>query len=302
MKEWQGHKGYSLDTKNGFEVIECEVCKFKHIIPIPTSEELTEVYRDDYYKTEKPLYITRAIEDLEWWNTVYADKYAIFEKYLPAKRRRILDVGSGPGFFLFYGKQHGWTTVGIEPSKQAAQYSREELKLEIIEDFLSEKVIDILGKFDVVHLSTVLEHIPDPIGMLQLTNRLLNEEGIICISVPNDYNPFQLAAVKEYGLQPWWVAPPHHINYFDCKSLEALLTVSGFEIILSETTFPIDMFLLMGENYIGNDALGRQCHRKRMKFETSLVNAGLNELKRKLYKVLIEHGMGREVVVYARKR
>ena len=51
-KEWQGHKGEVLDSKNNFEVIECKNCQFKHIVPIPTEEELIKVYEDEYYSNE----------------------------------------------------------------------------------------------------------------------------------------------------------------------------------------------------------------------------------------------------------
>jgi len=43
---------------------------------------------------------------------------------LPSGSRRILDVGSGPGYFLLHGKNRGWQTLGIEPSKQAAEHGR----------------------------------------------------------------------------------------------------------------------------------------------------------------------------------
>lgn len=70
---------------------------------------------------------------------------------------------------------------------------------------------------------------------------------------------------------------------------------------LKETSFPIDMLLLMGDNYIGNEQLGRACHHKRVRFEASLANAGLNELKRKLYRSLAEINLGREVCIYGKK-
>jgi len=34
----------------------------------------------------------------------------------------------------------------------------------------------------------------------------------------------------------------------------------GFEVIRKKVSFQFDMFLLMGDGCIGNDALGRQCH------------------------------------------
>ncbi|MFO7772811.1 MAG: class I SAM-dependent methyltransferase [Dehalococcoidia bacterium] len=290
-----------MDSVKGFDVIECEPCGFKHIVPVPTPEELDAVYRQEYYSREKPLYLERHREDLDWWNLVYSERYDTFEDLLPPHRRRILDIGSGPGFFLHHGKQRGWQTLGVEPSAQAAAHSRG-LGLDIRELFLTEHTARDWGTFDVVHMSEVLEHIPDPRGMLHMARGLLAEEGLICVVVPNDYSPFQHALRTACGYQPWWVAPPHHINYFDFDSLARLVEKTGFEVVLSEATFPIDIFLLMGDNYVGNDALGRQCHAKRKLLDARLTAAGLSAVKRQWYQKMAEAGLGREVVLFGRKR
>ena len=300
IKKWQNHTGVVLDSVKGFDVIECETCGFKHIVPIPTAEEMEEVYREEYYSIEKPLYLERTKEDLDWWNLVYSERYDTFEEYLQPDRRRILDIGSGPGAFLLHGKQRGWQTLGIEPSRQAVDYSRK-LGLEIVEDFLTEETANKLGKFDVVHMSEVLEHIPDPKSMLQLARHLLTKGGLVCVVVPNDYNPFQYALRMSCGYEPWWVAPPHHIIYFDFESLNRLLEISGFEVLIREATFPIDMFLLMGDNYVGNDKLGQQCHSKRKMFEYNLNESGLSHVKSQLYRALAQFGIGREVVLFGKK-
>ena len=57
----------------------------------------------------------------------------------------------------------------------------------------------------------------------------------------------------------------------------------------------------MGDDYIGNDALGRLCHGKRKTFERNLHSAGLGSLKRELYRQLGKLGIGREVVAIARR-
>jgi len=300
-KEWQNHSGPTLDSAQGFDVVECALCGFKHIVPIPTPEELVEIYRQEYYSLEKPLYLERHREDLDWWNLVYSERYDTFEEHLPPHRRRILDVGSGPGFFLLHGKQRGWQTLGIEPSAQAAAHSRE-LGLAVEEDFLTEVAADHLGNFDVVHLSEVLEHIPDPRGMIKIAYRLLASEGLLCVVVPNDYNPFQQALMTTREFNPWWVAPPHHINYFNFDTICFLLEKCGFNILLREATFPIDLFLLMGDNYVGDDKIGRLCHGKRMLFEKTLAESGLSGIKRNLYRALAGVGLGREVVVVGQKQ
>jgi SAM-dependent methyltransferase len=300
IKEWNGHVGPVLDSKNGFDIIDCEICGFKHATPVPTEKELEEIYRHEYYTEEKPLYIERFKEDLDWWNIAYGDRYDTFEAELPADRRRILDIGSGPGYFLKHGKDRGWDVLGVEPSARAAEHSRI-LGLDIIEEFLDAGLAKKLGIFDAIHMSEVLEHIPQPASLLHMSHALLNPGGMICIVVPNDYSPFHRALREGHGFEPWWVAPPHHLNYFDLESTETLLRKTGFEIVLREATFPIDIFLLMGDNYLGNDPVGRECHGKRKQFEQSLFKAGMNGLKRELLRELAKLGIGREICVYARK-
>jgi len=300
VKEWMSHEGEVLASDNGFDVIDCQECSFKHIIPIPTVDELESVYKHDYYEEEKPLYLERYLEDIDWWNATYTQRYEIFEKHLHEKQRDILDIGSGPGYFLLNGKKRGWSVRGIEPSVKAFEYSCD-LGLEIKQGFFLEETAQDLGMFDVINLGLVLEHITDPAGMLRLINQQLNDNGIVCTIVPNDFNPFQLLLRDHLGFEPWWVAPPHHINYFNFKSLGGLLEKCGFSVVHQESTFPIDLFLLMGDNYIGNDKVGRKCHTKRMKFEKAIRLNGAGDLLERLYSDFAKQGVGREVVLYAKK-
>ncbi len=300
VKEWHQHKGNVLDRVEEFDVIDCEVCRFNHIVPIPTVQELETVYREDYYSREWPDYIDLHREDLDWWNLQYDEQYSLFEELLPQEQRRILDVGSGPGFFLLKGKQRGWETIGVEPSVQALDHSRG-LGLEIIEGFLDEELTTKLGCFDVVHMNEVLEHIPDPVNMLNLGYRLLRPGGVLCIIVPNDYNPLQEALRSTCGYHPWWLAPPHHINYFNFTTLSHLVKNMGFDVIRKTGTFPMELFLLMGDNYVGDDKVGRVMHGKRKKLEMNLRKAGCSTLWQKFYSSLADVEVGREVVMYARR-
>jgi len=298
---WQGHAGAALDTVNGFTVVDCDACRFKHIVPIPTPAELEHVYGHEYYTTEKPLYIQRHVEDREWLDLVYAERYEMFERQLDAARRRLLDVGSGPGFFLAHGAARGWSVRGIEPSSQAVGHSRG-LGLDITQGFLNASIASALGTYDVVHMNEVLEHVPDPRGLLGIVHGLLEPGGLVALMVPNDYSPIQAVLRDACGFAPWWVAPPHHVNYFDVESIRRLVA-ERFDVISLDTSFPIDLFLLMGEaeNYVGNDAVGRACHARRKAFELALVRAGKSELKHELYRRFAEIGVGRDVYVVARK-
>jgi len=286
-----------MAVKNGFDLLDCQECGFIHAVPIPSPGELDALYRRHYFLKDKPDYLARHLEDLDWWNTVYGDRYKTFEELLPPSRRRILDVGSGYGLFLQQGRRRGWQTLGIEPSAPGASYSRG-LGLEVIENFLSAETAPGLGTFDVVHLSEVLEHIPDPQQMLGLIRQMLTPGGLLGVIVPNDFNPLQLAMQSACSSAPWWVGPPYHLNYFTFNSLSQLLRRCGFEVLQVESTFPMELFLLMGDHYVGNDLLGRHCHGKRKRFELNLEQAGLGSLKRDLYRALANLGVGREVMIF----
>ncbi len=298
-KSWEEHKGEIIDSVKGFDIIKCQTCGFKHIIPIPTAEEMSGYYSEQFLK-KRPLYIDRIREDLEWWRMVYAEQYDMFESNLTPERRCILDIGCGLGFFLQLGGERGWKTLGIEPSRQACEYAWG-LGLDVVNDVLGEKQANGLGTFDVVHMHDVLEHVSDAVGMVGLCHKLIEPGGLFCVVVPNDYNPLQQVLRDHLGYEPWWVSSPEHINYFDFESLEHLLRSTGFDILLKTTTFPMELFLLMGDNYVGNQELGRGCHHRRTALETNLHLGGMDGAKRAFYVALAEQGIGREVVILAKK-
>ena len=95
--------------------------------------------------------------------------------------------------------------------------------------------------------------------------------------------------------------PPHHLNYLNFTSLEDLLRRLDLEVVDTMTSFPMELFLLMGENYVGNDIVGKDCHARRKRFDLSLEKAGLGDTRRKFYRALANAGLGREAVVIARK-
>lgn len=295
------HPGSVLHVKNGFTVVACESCGFVHVAPVPTAAELEHVYRHEYYATEKPLYIERYREDQAWWDLVNDDRLDDLEAASGRSTGRVLDVGSGPGLFLERARARGWEVKGVEPSAQAAAHSRAQ-GLDILEDFLDARTASTLGTFHAIHSAAVFEHLPEPAEMLRVLHGLLEPGGALLLVVPNDENPIQHAAVATQGLDPWWVGPPHHLNHFTTTSLASLVARNGFDVIDVQTSFPIDQFLLMGDVYVGRDEVGRAVHKRRMAFELAMNAAGQKAARRELQRAQAKAGVGREVVVVARKR
>ncbi|MEI6478407.1 MAG: class I SAM-dependent methyltransferase [bacterium] len=291
------HSGPTLDTVEGYDIIECASCGFKHVNPIPTDEQLDKFYADAFYASEKTDYFKDAETDLDWWTETYKDYYKIFEQN--TKGKRLLDIGSGPGYFLKVGQDLGWDVLGVEPSDQAYEYSTS-LGVKVKHEFFTAENSKDDGLFDVVCLNLVLEHLPRPAQFLEEVKGVLKPGGLLFILSPNDYNPLQKIVRETITKNPWWVVPTHHLNYFDFASVQGLLKSLGFSIADCLATYPMEFFLLGGENYIGQRDLGRACHLRRKSLEMALYKDN-PALLGKTYRDMAKNGIGREFVVIAKK-
>jgi 2-polyprenyl-3-methyl-5-hydroxy-6-metoxy-1,4-benzoquinol methylase len=295
------HRGSVIDRVNGYSIVACDTCGFRHVLPLPSPRDQREAYEEVYYRDDKPAYVSHARDDAEWSRLGWDDRLSLFEDLLEHDTTQdlgVLDIGCGPGWFLKAAADRGWKTQGIEPSTAAAQHARE-LGLDIVTAMFDETSAPKLERCDVVHLNNMLEHVADPIALLRLAVARAWPGGLICVGVPNDYNALQEAA-RASGAKAWWLAPPHHLNYFDFASLEALLERFGLEIVETLTSFPMELFLLMGDNYVADESVGRACHARRKQFDLALEKAGLGKVRRKLYAALAKAGIGREAIIVAR--
>lgn len=282
---------------------------FRRLDPVPSPAELDAFYAERYMELieagGRAPEIRRLLAagperdaELAWiTSTLYADVDAGLLDAAGA-RGRLVDVGCGTGDFLDLARARGWEVQGVEPSGLASQRARDR-GLDVFHGTLERFLDADAGGFAALTLLNVLEHVPDPIGYVRHCRRLLAPRGAIAIVVPNDFSEIQAAAAAALGAEtPWWIAAPDHINYFDFASLERLLAGEGFAIAGRTCNFPMELFLLMGDDYVGDPALGPACHARRKRLEAGLPV----ELRRALYRDFAAHGLGRNCVVFARRR
>ncbi len=286
-----------------FEIKEDGKYGYKHISPIPDPSDLSYFYQSDYpemlQEGEAAEDVARLIEGGEeaereraWRRaTWYADVQALVES-IDSDVSRVLDVGAGTGEFLAYMQDNGFDVVGLEPSSKIGEVARSKgltIHATTLEDF-AETTED---SFDVVTLFHVLEHVPNPVEVLEAAHSLLGKGGLLIVKVPNESNSLQLAARDALDLGNWWIVPPVHINYFDYDSLRALMKETGFSVETEIGSFPMEMFLLMGENYVEESETGSECHWKRVRFEQSIPGG----VRRTLYKKLATARLGRSATL-----
>ena len=268
--------------------------------PLPPQESLQALYRSRYFQALKPGWDKDQDEDRENLERQYEDKRLNAAELLgPGGGRRILDVGCGNGRLLRYFADRGWTAVGIEPSPFAPAV-RERFGIDCRQQFYEDVVLAPHETVDLCHVGDLLEHVLDPHALLAKCRTFLKPGGILCLDQGLDLNPLRLAALDHLGLSPWWIVP-EHLTYWACENVEAALGRAGFAVLRKESDFPIDLFLLMGLDFVRDPARGKEAHRMRVEFERALENTGRSDLRRELFRRLASLSLGRSIRFYCRE-
>ncbi|MBN1688179.1 MAG: class I SAM-dependent methyltransferase [Candidatus Omnitrophica bacterium] len=278
---------------------------FYQINPTPTAEEIAKFYTDEFYSGDYKRFNDSSLDiqlrDRDFYQGHYSDMTQAFSDILgeSLKSKSILDIGCGWGQALLFFRETGLSCYGFDPAPEAIEYGRKQ-GLNVVTAGMEEMAVFGDKRFDIVTLLNVLEHFADPVTVLEeIYKKVLKPGGVLAIDVPNEFNVFQICAKELHHLGEWWVAPPGHLNYFSADSLKKLLEGTGFSVRLVESSFPMELFLLFGDNYVGDGNLGRQCHERRMAFENNMRKLGRQRELRRFYQSLAEQNLGRQVIAYA---
>jgi SAM-dependent methyltransferase len=290
-----------------YAIVPDPVYGYLRVDPLPSQEDVERYYQEEFYSSTQRQFNDSSLaaqeEEREFFNSRWEAIYRVCEEYFgTVQGRSLFDVGFGFAQAMLYFSKKGIHVSGLEPSPEGVDYARSK-DLEVfqagIEDFtcVGEK------RFDVVTFLNVLEHLRRPADtLMSIRQHLLKPSGLLVIDVPNEFNDFQTVANAEFGLKEWWVCPPNHINYFSVRSLKALLSACGYTVYRCESSFPLEIFMLSGDVYVGNPDLGKICHQRRVRFEHLMRKHGKGEKLRQLYQILTELDLGRQCVAYATPR
>ena len=137
---------------------------------------------------------------------------------------KLLDVGCGNGQFLRQMRDRGWEVAGVEPDPKAVQFACEEYGLDIRQGALADAGF-LDNTFDAVTLSHVIEHVPDPVGLLKECRRVLKPGGKLVLTTPN----IDSLGHMRFGLDWRGLEPPRHFQIYSKSSLSITAVKSGFK-------------------------------------------------------------------------
>ncbi len=227
-----------------FQIEKCQFCDLVFTNPRPDHQEI-----DKYYKSDA--YISHSNSTKGLLNFVYQKIRSIAIKSKVNKitalnpfQKSILDYGSGTGEFLKAMKAEGWNCQGIEPSLEVREMSKANYKLDIENPKALQTINE--GKFGVITLWHVLEHIHDLKETVYLLEKTLGIGGFIIIAVPNRES-WDADHYNEY-----WAGydVPRHLYHFSKKDILSLFGKLGLKLIAIHPMFYDPFYIsILSEKY-----------------------------------------------------
>jgi 2-polyprenyl-3-methyl-5-hydroxy-6-metoxy-1,4-benzoquinol methylase len=169
-----------------------------------------------------------------YWSKARARMHgAFFQRFITGRSGRLLDMGSGLGFFVKAMAAHpSWEAHGCEISPAAVKYAREQLGLKNVVCTRLQDAELPAGSFDIVTMWDVIDHILHPDPLLSRCHSLLKQDGVLFIRTPNV--PVQLLrarvaqALGAIRADAKYLQASDHAHYYSAPSIRRLLERNGF--------------------------------------------------------------------------
>ncbi len=148
---------------------------------------------------------------------------------------RVLDVGAGTGGAVAAFREAGHQAWGVEPSARAVQVARDRGNAWVLNGSLDALLHEgglPDGPWDVIRMSQVLEHVPDPLATLRSIRGLMAPGARLIVGVPN----IRSLAARATGGSWDGLEVPRHLVHYDRDSLRWVLALAGFRVASMRTT------------------------------------------------------------------
>jgi len=152
-----------------------------------------------------------------------------------ARGTSLLDLPCGDGTLTAFLAPHFERVVGVDASSAQLGEARRRLPgVELHHSLIEE--LDLKEKFSTITMLNVLEHVSDPVAVLQKAASFLAEDGVLLIHVPNAQAVNRQIAVEMGTLESCEELSPFDLNVvghrraYDLQSLRADVERSGLKV------------------------------------------------------------------------
>ncbi|MEX1139053.1 MAG: methyltransferase domain-containing protein [Bacteroidota bacterium] len=213
-------------------VVRCVSCGLGTLHPMLASEEVLALYNVGYFERDYRCGTTDRsyAEEVEKLKHEARQFLPIIEKHAGGKR--YLEVGCAGGAMLAEAQHRGFTAIGVEVSREMADWGRKNLHVDIREGTVEDQKFTNEA-FDVVFLGDVIEHLAHPQETMLEISRILSGKGIIALAFPMELNGIIPRMRVVLNFQRESPDKPYHLFYYDLGTMRTLLEQSGFTVVYS---------------------------------------------------------------------
>lgn len=206
----------------------CNVCSVTYQNPLPSLGIVENIYNQDsseYFINEDKN--SNFLQGEEWLRKTARFFIARLQEHYTQSLAdaSVLDFGCGTGIVLDEIQKLGSRCTGVEMSPWACRYGRERFGLTMLnEDIL--KVQLEPESFDVILMSHVIEHLPDPVTIVSRLAHLLKPNGVLMICTPYSDS----LGAKLFGRHWLYYLPNEHLHLFNDSSITKVIESSGLQV------------------------------------------------------------------------
>ncbi|HXU77917.1 MAG TPA: class I SAM-dependent methyltransferase [Methylomirabilota bacterium] len=213
--EWN----YAREPVKDVTIIQCRRCKIRRRMP-----EIVDDYEADYHAA----YVEQKLAIHPHQLSHFADLMTARLRQFEQADVKFLDVGCSTGRVLRLATTMGFDATGLDLSHWAVEYCN---KLGF-----KARQGSLVGqwkegeRFDVIHCSHTIEHVPDPVAYLKEIHRLIKSGGHLMLACPN------YASLPRLALGDRWIwFLDSHLWQFTARQIRRLVVSCGFKIISCRT-------------------------------------------------------------------
>ncbi len=204
----------------GYDLAHCKSCDMVYLSPLPLQEDLDTLYsalQFDYYTPESiPPVVAFYCSRMRALSTALGHP----------KKLSVLEIGAGPAWMSRAAKavHPAASTVAQDVSSEMAE------KCPWVDRYLVASAdapeIDQSGPYNVISLTHVFEHVPDPVGMLRRLKRV--SDGLIFITAP--HRPMAWQGTIEEWRKYSYNHVPAHLQYFSKRGMKIAAGLAGLRL------------------------------------------------------------------------
>ena len=215
-----------------YTVLKCKKCHLLWSNPL-TDDDYEDQINSDYFGED--IYIRKEKGQKERFRTQINKALKFCNKVKDGEDIKILDIGSGLGFFLDVCDEMGLYSEGCDINEKAVNYAnknKNRTRLGTIDSYYGD------SSFDIIFALNLIEHIPHPKKFIEECRRVLKPGGLLILETPIQESLFHVFArigdiLTGFRMNNYGVNTNGHIYKFCGRTFDKISEL-GFNIVHKE--------------------------------------------------------------------